>query len=114
MTTTSSFASTKRFYADALFPYGFARSGEFTIQQVALLEEHGVAYDELHNGLRKPANDEERAFVAVCHGQRNAETPHETTWLHYCEKANSAVATSPLSGVLSESMRSELSSDERT
>ncbi len=53
----ASFVSNKKFYAKEHFPYGLSRSGEFNNDQAALLENHGMAYQELHSGQRAPAND---------------------------------------------------------
>ncbi len=91
MQDLASFVSNKKFYAEEHFPYGLARSGEFTSNQAALLENNGVAYQELHSGNRVPANDEERNFVLVCQGQREAQTSHEIAWMRYCQKTQITV-----------------------
>ncbi len=77
MSTNDSFKSTSKFKADEFFPYGISRSGEFTIQQAELLENHGSAYQSLHTGEREPVNEEERRFVALTKGELAAETSHE-------------------------------------
>lgn len=86
MYQSDSFEANKRFYADKHFPYGISRSGEFNRQQAKLLEEHGEAYQALHSGERSPINDEERDFVAVCKGEKPAQTEHEVAWIRFCEK----------------------------
>jgi len=112
MTKPSSFSCDKRFYGDASFPYGLSRSGEFTIQQVSLLEQHGIAYEALHNGQRTPINDEERAFVCVCRGEKKAESMHEITWQRYCDKTQKTIVPSVLSGLQSEKLIDEPTGDE--
>ncbi len=86
MYKSESFVTCKRFYADEHFPYGISRSGEFNRDQAKLLEDHGEAYQALHSGLRSPINDEERDFVAVCKGEKQARTEHEIAWMRFCEK----------------------------
>lgn len=86
MSTNESFKTDSKFKAVDYFPYGISRSGEFTIQQAELLEKHGYAYQSLHTGEREPVNEEERRFVAVCHGELKAETAHEQAWRRFCEK----------------------------
>jgi len=86
MNELSSFVSDKKFYADKHFPYGISRSGEFNRQQAGLLEDHGQAYQALHSGDRSPVNDEEREFVAVCKGDKPAQTAHEIVWIRFCQK----------------------------
>ena len=68
------------------FPYGFARSGEFTTEQAMLLEKHGLAYKELDSGDRQPADNQEKAFVAYCRGDKKAESLHERTWERFQNK----------------------------
>jgi uncharacterized protein YifE (UPF0438 family) len=81
--TQTSFATSRKFYDDANFPYGFDRSGEFTVKQVQMLTERGCAYQELANGTRAPVTDEEHQFVEFSQGIRMAETDDERTWSRY-------------------------------
>lgn len=86
MKNENSFSCTKKFYAEAHFPYGIARSGEFNSVQSALLEKHGVVYQGLHTGELTPVNDEERDFVEVCKGLKEPQTLHERAWVRFCQK----------------------------
>jgi len=83
MKKNGSFQVDRMFLDDEHFPYGFARSGDFTIEQANLLEVHGWAYVELASGQRKPAGQSEIDFVAFCHGEKNAESVHEKVWKRY-------------------------------
>jgi uncharacterized protein YifE (UPF0438 family) len=65
------------------FPYGFLKSGEFTIDQARLLERNGVAYSELASEARRPVGEIEREFVDFCRGKKSATTLHERTWQRY-------------------------------
>ena len=93
MQDLGSFLSNKKFYGEEHFPYGISRSGEFNNEQAALLEIHGIAYQELHTGLRVPTNDEERDFVSVCEGSKSPQTKHEIVWMRYCQKIQERTAT---------------------
>lgn len=85
MNTSDSFKSKTRFFADQQFPYGISKSGEFTKQQAELLEQHGEAYEALHNGSRTPISEEEVAFISVCNGEKEPETAHEKAWSKFCQ-----------------------------
>ena len=74
------------FWGEEFFPYGLSRSGEFTRKQVALLEAHGHAYEQLASGTRLPASAAESAFVSFCKGERDACSPHEKAWARYRQK----------------------------
>lgn len=84
--SSSSFASDKVFRDPINFPYGFARSGEFTIAQARLIEQHGYAYKALASGERSPVNKQETAFVSFCQGNKPAIDVHERTWQRYLDK----------------------------
>ncbi len=88
-TRSASFITTRAFYDDLNFPYGFDRCGEFTCKQVQLLTAHGAAYQALYLGTQPPRTPEEEAFVAFCMGRKPAETEHEKVWKRYltiCER----------------------------
>ena len=78
-----SFVTTRRFFDNKHYPRGFARHGDFTIKEAQILERLGAAFDELDSGKRQPATEEERLFVAVCHGERSAATENEKVWIKY-------------------------------
>jgi len=92
MLNVDSFRSLKKFFGQEHFPYGLSRSGKFTKKQVALLEAHGIAYQELHSRQREPLNEEENDFVMVCEGKRAPQTDHERVWIHYCKKVEESGA----------------------
>ncbi|MAY43543.1 MULTISPECIES: DUF413 domain-containing protein [unclassified Neptuniibacter] len=87
------FRTDKRFEDKVHFPYGFLKSGEFTIEQAGLLDLKGNAYQELATGLRKPRGEAEREFVAFCSGKKQAETVHERLWQRYQSKVTAASNT---------------------
>jgi uncharacterized protein YifE (UPF0438 family) len=87
MQNTISFKSDRKFLAQDIYPHGISRSGDFTIKQAKLLEDHGEAYQALQAGHREPVNKEERDFIAVCNGKKAPQTEHEIVWLRFCQKS---------------------------
>lgn len=88
MSKDSSFQVERKFWDDEHFPYGFARSGDFTLEQAMLMETYGLAYIALARGERTPKSKQEKDFVAFCQGKKAAENAHEKTWRCYSEKIN--------------------------
>ena len=82
----NSFLTNRKFYDDINYPRGINRSGDFSIKEVSLLENHGVAFLELSTGKRKPENDVEIQFVQVCQEGLPPSTLEEKTWIKYQNK----------------------------
>lgn len=82
------FESKKAFYATEHYPYGLAKSGEYTKKQASLLELHGWAYQDLCSEEREPIGEEEKAFVLVCRGEMKPITDHEKVWVRFYEKTS--------------------------
>jgi uncharacterized protein YifE (UPF0438 family) len=72
-----------QFYDTEHYPYGFARSGEFTIKQTKILSEIGRTLLALSEGVEQAITAEEIQFVKVCSGEIPAETDVEKTWVYY-------------------------------
>ena len=106
MSQSSSFITSSKFLAQRYFPYGISRSGEFTSAQAKLLEQHGCAYQALHEGKREPVCEEEQAFIAVCRGERQPETAHEKVWQLYLQKVAEITKVPSSSGVRSRPLES--------
>lgn len=81
-----SFITSRKFYDDKNYPRGMSRSGDYSINEVTILEKYGIALIELSSGTRDPITDEEKHFVGVCQGELNAETAIERAWLKYQNK----------------------------
>ena len=70
-----SFISERPFHGEKRhFPYGLGRSGEFSVRQSELLQNHGWAYLELAQGIREPTTNEEERFVEVFSGELAAHS----------------------------------------
>lgn len=92
------FYSGKKFRDPQNFPYGFARSGEFTIEQARMIESYGHAYHELSSGVRQPNGVEEQEFVDFCNDEKEAETNHQLAWKRYLNRVNRSRTIYSLAG----------------
>ena len=92
---STSFTVTRRFFDDKNYPRGFARHGDYTIKEAQILEQYGQAFRALDLAEREPQTEEEIAFVAVCRGEREAQTPFEKAWQKYrnCINASKRIYT---------------------
>jgi uncharacterized protein YifE (UPF0438 family) len=101
MTKSTPFESPKTFHALKYFPYGLSRSGEFTLEQVRLIETHGYAYQALANLEKEPINKEEmdfsNYFQLSSEQQQTPRTSHEKAWKTFIRKVANLhnYATSP-------------------
>ncbi|WP_392561555.1 DUF413 domain-containing protein [Orbus sturtevantii] len=93
-----SFFSQQRFFDNKNYPRGFSRHGDFTIKESLLLEKYGTAFKELDNEIRKPSTAEEKSFVSVCRGKKEASNEYEKIWLKYLNCVNKAKKFHTLSG----------------
>lgn len=96
-----SFSVTRRFFDDKNYPRGFARHGDYTIRESQTLEQFGQACLALETGERKPATAEEKQFVAVVKGEREAETTLEKVWIKYRSLTSKSKRIYTLSGDVS-------------
>jgi uncharacterized protein YifE (UPF0438 family) len=76
------------------YPYGFARSGDFSIAESKLLQSHGSIFAALVDGKISPENDEEQMYLESALGHRAPSTPQEKTWLKYQARINRPKAAS--------------------
>jgi uncharacterized protein YifE (UPF0438 family) len=67
------------------FPYGFKKSGDFSIAEANILSVLGHTLQLLELGTLKPESDEEEHFVQVSKRLANPETKIERTWLKYIQ-----------------------------
>jgi len=81
------------YYDDMHFPHGFARSGYFTKRQAEILTSYGRHLRELWTEEIQPENDVEKNFVAVCQGNKPAETEIERTWQAYLGAVKQVTST---------------------
>jgi uncharacterized protein len=79
----NNFSSGYAFYDDANFPYGFARSGDFTIQEAENLTKYGYMMNQLANKKISPENEEQEHFVQVVEGKTQPLYNNEQLYLKY-------------------------------
>ncbi|RUO63507.1 DUF413 domain-containing protein [Pseudidiomarina insulisalsae] len=70
------------------YPYGFARSGDFSIRESDLLQQHGSLIAALINGEIEPMSAEEQSLLAVARGEKAAESAVEKAWSKYQARIN--------------------------
>lgn len=77
------FAGQRQFYDDQNFPRGFSRSGNFTLLEASILEQHGVTLKGLYNKTLEPQNEIQEQFMAVVTGNQQATNAIERAWIKY-------------------------------
>ena len=76
------------------YPYGFARSGDFSIKEAKILAENGSIIAALVDGKLVPTTEQDVRFLEVAHGQIEPESPEEKVWLKYQKRINRPKAAS--------------------
>ena len=77
----------KPFIDRAKFPYGFKKSGDFSIPEADLLTRYGKILLELETGALQPESEDEKHFVAFTSGSVPAENALEKAWQKYVQLA---------------------------
>ena len=80
-----SFESDKQFNDFQHFARGIRRFSEFSIRESAILEQCGVAMMELHQGIRKPADETEQTFVDQLHSEEFITDPNAKIFKKYLQ-----------------------------
>lgn len=79
--------ATKPFADRAKFPYGFRKSGDFSITEADLLTRYGNTLLALEQQQLTPQTLDETHFVEVMQGIQAAHTVLEKAWLKYVRLA---------------------------
>jgi uncharacterized protein YifE (UPF0438 family) len=79
---------TKLFTDVKRFPYGFKKSGDFSIAEANILSVHGQTLQCLELGTLVPESKEEENFVQVFKGFASPETTFERAWAKYIKLTN--------------------------
>ncbi|MDU0356245.1 DUF413 domain-containing protein [Paraglaciecola aquimarina] len=78
-----------RLFADPKnYPYGFSRSGDFSIAESKALAELGCLIAALVDGLIEPQTDEEQGLLAAAFAKKEPETVAEKAWVKYQKRIN--------------------------
>ncbi|MBF7075036.1 DUF413 domain-containing protein [Glaciecola sp. MH2013] len=87
MISTNIRVGSKAFRDDKRFPYGFAKSGDFSIAEANALSTFGATLAGLEDGSLLPETDEERHFVSVVNGFEEVSNGIEKAWMKYIRLA---------------------------
>lgn len=77
------FESKRPFIDHKTFPRGIQRSGEFTINEAKILENHGVAMKSLYLGQQPPEDEHETLFLERVQAGDAQDNLHARVWLKY-------------------------------
>jgi uncharacterized protein YifE (UPF0438 family) len=79
----------KRMFSDAKnYPYGFSRSGDFSISESKALSEYGCLIAALVDGQIEPETNEDHELLAAAFGKKEAEGAAEKAWVKYQKRIN--------------------------
>ena len=79
----------KRLFSDPKhYPYGFGRSGDFSISESKMLQQRGSLIAALVDGELSPENEEEHGYLQAAYGQREPVTSAEKAWVKYQKRIN--------------------------
>jgi uncharacterized protein YifE (UPF0438 family) len=79
----------KRVFTDPKnYPYGFSRSGDFSINESRALGQFGSLIAGLVDGVIEAETDEDKGYLAAAFGQKDPETIAERAWVKYQKRIN--------------------------
>ena len=79
----------KRMFSDAKnYPYGFSRSGDFSISESKALSEFGSLIAALVDGQIQPETIEDNNLLAAAFGKKEPEGAAEKAWVKYQKRIN--------------------------
>lgn len=65
------------------YPYGFSRSGDFSISESQALVQSGSLIAALVDGLIAPETDEDKGLLAAAFSKKEPESLAEKAWVKY-------------------------------
>lgn len=89
------------------YPYGFSRSGDFSIAESKALAEYGSIIAALVDGKISCETPEDVGYMAAAFGEKEPETQIERAWVKYQKRINR-----PKMGSINNSKVIKLDSDE--
>lgn len=79
----------RKVFSDANnYPYGFSRSGDFSINESKALSQFGCLIAALVDGELTAESEEEKGFMQAAFGHREPETVAEKAWVKYQQRIN--------------------------
>jgi uncharacterized protein YifE (UPF0438 family) len=89
MATLSRDTLTNRIFADPQnYPYGFSRSGDFSINESKALVQSGSLIAALVDGLIAPETDEDKSLLAAAFAKKEPHSLAEKAWVKYQKRIN--------------------------
>ncbi|MGJ8680258.1 DUF413 domain-containing protein [Paraglaciecola sp.] len=70
------------------YPYGFSRSGDFSINESKALVQSGCLIAALVDGLIAPETIEDNELLAAAFAKKEPQTPTEKAWVKYQKRIN--------------------------
>jgi uncharacterized protein YifE (UPF0438 family) len=70
------------------YPYGFSRSGDFSISESKALVEYGCYISALIDGHIQPETNEDNEILASAHGDIEPQDTAQRAWLKYQKRIN--------------------------
>ena len=65
------------------YPYGFSRSGDFSISESKALSQYGCLIEALFGGQIEPSNAEDKRLLDAAFGNKEPEALCEKVWVKY-------------------------------
>jgi uncharacterized protein YifE (UPF0438 family) len=79
----------KRIFSDVKnYPYGFSRSGDFSISESKALSQYGCLIAGLVNRQIEPQTEDDNNLLASACGNKDPETLAEKAWIKYQKRIN--------------------------
>ncbi|MBT0586049.1 DUF413 domain-containing protein [Alteromonas oceanisediminis] len=79
----------KRMFSDPKnYPYGFSRSGDFSISESKALSQYGCLIAALVDGKLPAETDEDKAILAAAYGNAEPQSTAERAWVKYQKRIN--------------------------
>jgi uncharacterized protein YifE (UPF0438 family) len=79
----------KKIFSDVKnYPYGFSRSGDFSISESKALSQYGCLIAALVDGQIEPETSEDDNFLAAAFGNKEPEGSAEKAWIKYQRRIN--------------------------
>ncbi len=79
----------KRVFTDTKnYPYGFSRSGDFSISESKALSEYGSLIAALVDGHIKAESDDDLNYLAAAHGEIEPQNVVQRAWVKYQKRIN--------------------------
>lgn len=79
----------KRLFSDPKhYPYGFSRSGDFSINESKALAQYGCLFAALVDGVISPTTEEDKGFMSAAYGESEPNNVAEKAWVKYQKRIN--------------------------